>query len=333
MATVVIALVSFAVAFVAGGVISKAYFAVREGGERASGDAQLNEQRRRYRKRIDALQRVIARHEDAQKQLKAKLERHQKATAKQTLNPVPVEDEISDIHQAAQELRARLQTSTRETETLRERNAMLAESRDTEIQKRESAENALGLLRIERDELLGRIQRLESEAAAPRESGASGQQDHDGIAARLRAEMGEMRETLAKRDRTILDLELEVNDAGARIEQLQARLETWAHRVTPLTKKLRQQRDLIRQYRQQEIEPVDDASEPADNLKQIRGIGPALERRLNRHGIRRLEQLAGLSEQELIEITEKLAIAPNLAQRDRWIDQARELVGAGAKIA
>ena len=64
-----------------------------------------------------------------------------------------------------------------------------------------------------------------------------------------------------------------------------------------------------------------------------RGIGPALERRLNRHGIRRLEQLAGLSEQELIEITEKLAIAPNLAQRDRWIDQARELVGAGAKIA
>jgi hypothetical protein len=57
MASVVIALVSFAVAFVAGGVISKAYFAVHGPGERASTEAQLNEQRRRYRKRIDALQR------------------------------------------------------------------------------------------------------------------------------------------------------------------------------------------------------------------------------------------------------------------------------------
>jgi len=333
MATVVIALVSFAFAFVAGGMLSKVYFTMHGAGDGAATETELNEQRRRYRKRIEALQRVIQRHEDAQAQLKVKLTRHQTATAKHTLNPIPPSDELVDLRDAAQEMRAQLAIREKEVGALRERIAPLAESRDEGRQKLEATQNELGLLRIERDELLARIQRLEEKPEAHVNQAA--QQDHEQIAAAaaLRADMGEMRENLAKRDRQVHDLELQIKEGEAQIVELQNRLEAWKQRVSPLTRKLKQQRDLIREYRERQAAAACEQDRPAgelpvsgDNLKKIRGIGPALERRLHRHGIRRLEQIAELSESELVEIAKQLAIAPNLAQRDRWIEQARGLV-------
>jgi len=332
MATVIIALVSFAVAFVAGGMLSKVYFAVRGAGDSTTSEAQLDEQRRRYRKRIDALNRVIQRHEEARGQLKEKLTRYHKATAKHSLNPIPISDDLADLQLAAQELRAQLASRDNELAALRGRIATLAESRDDERQKFETTQNELSLLRIERDELIARVQRLESGPRTPPNTTAPGNDAPEDVVADQRAEMGEMRENLAKRDRQVHDLELQLKDSEARTQELQERLDSWKQRVSPLTKKLKQQRNLIREYREtrsaaavEQGRPAADVTAPADNLKKIRGIGPALERRLHRHGIRRFEQIAELSEQGLIDIAEELAIAPNLAQRDQWIEQARDL--------
>lgn len=340
MTTVVIALVSFAVAFVAGGLLSKVYFTVHGADDSAATKTELTEQRRRYRKRIDALQRVIKRHEDAQAQLKAKLTRYHKATAKHSLNPIPPSDDLTDLQEAAQELRAQLAIRDKEVGTLRERIAPLAESRDVERQKLDSSQNELSLLRIERDELLARIQRLETTPKADAGQAVSPNHAQTDVAASLREEMGEMRENLAKRDRQVHDLELQLKEGDNRNVELQARLESWKQRVSPLTKKLKQQSRLIRDYRERQSTPAFEPDRPAgaspgsgDNLKKIRGIGPALERRLHRHGIRSFEQIAGLSERELVEIAEQLAIAPNLAQRDRWIEQARELAEGQTALA
>jgi len=326
MATVVIALVSFACAFVAGGMLSKVYFTVHGAGADTTTETELNEQRRRYRKRIDALQRVIERHEDAQALLKVKLTRHQTATAKHTLNPIPPSDELVDLQHAAQELRAQLAIRDKELGVLRGRIAPLAESRDAERRKLECTQNEIGLLRIERDELLARIQRLEADPKAHVNQMATRDDGRTDLAAGLRAEMGEMRENLAKRDRQVHDLELRLKESDTRIVKLQALLESWKQRVSPLTSKLKQQRDLIREYRERRSVPTGESPTSNDDLKKIRGIGPALERRLHRHGIRHLEQIAELSESELVKIAEHIAIAPNLAQRDRWIEQARALV-------
>jgi large subunit ribosomal protein L21 len=61
-----------------------------------------------------------------------------------------------------------------------------------------------------------------------------------------------------------------------------------------------------------------------DDLKIIRGIGPAIEKRLNNAGIYTFDALAQLSVQELENI---LGNARRLAQEDDLIAQARELAG------
>ena len=68
-------------------------------------------------------------------------------------------------------------------------------------------------------------------------------------------------------------------------------------------------------------EPVQTASEK-DNLKVIKGIGPAIEKKLNNAGIYTFEALARLSVEELESI---LGNARRLAQEDNLIAQAKEL--------
>lgn len=332
MATVVIALISFAVAFLAGGLLSKAYLTVHGTGDAATAKRQLDDQRRRYRQRVDELQATIRRHEDAQEQIKKKLRDFQNSTREKAHGRENVRVEAAELREATDGLNDQLAIRDTEIKALRERIGPLQERLEAEQGKAEKADNECSLLRIERDELNARTRRLDSERADNDGTAAPRDQDQIDIVATLRADMGEMRESLATRDRQILDLELQIRDSEKQVRGLLAQLEAWKQRVSPLTTKLKQQRELIRKYRGNGATAVDDSDAPGDsspeqdNLKKIRGIGPALERRLYRHGIRRFTQIAQLSDQDLAEIAAQLSIAPNLAQRDRWIEQARELI-------
>lgn len=324
MVTVVIALISFAVAFVAGGVLSKAYFTTQAADDGA--DHKLAEQRQHYRKRIDALQRIIRRHEESLEQIRQKVHEFQQRAA-QRKNAVPPTAKLR-----IDELGAQLAVSEQEASDLQQEIVSLRETDDTRQQQTESAAEAMNLLRIERDELAARVRRTETERRAKSAPVATRQDDQANIAGSLRAEMGKMREELGQRDRQVRDLQRQLSERDGQINELTLRLESWKQRVAPLTARLKQQRDVIHHYRQARVEPEnavtagDDAGDDAcDDLKSIHGIGPALERRLNRHGIRRFEQIAAMSEPELAKISEQLAIAPNLARRDRWVEQAHEL--------
>jgi len=320
MVTVVIALISFAVAFVAGGVLSKAYFNVRATDD-VKGQA-MDEQRQHYRKRIDTLQRIIRRHEESLEQIRQKVHEFQQRIAqrKDTVPPAATQ-KIDDLSE-------RLAGREQELTDLRQGIASL---RDTDAARQEQAESAaeeMNLLRIERDELAARIRRNETERQANAAPVATRQDDQENIAGSMRAEMGQMREGLGQRERQIHDLQRQLNERDRQLSELTARLDSWKQRVAPLTARLKQQRDVIHHYRERRDEPerAERANDEAcDNLKAIHGIGPALERRLNRHGIRRFDQIAAMSEQELARVSAELAIAPNLAQRDRWVEQAHEL--------
>ena len=67
------------------------------------------------------------------------------------------------------------------------------------------------------------------------------------------------------------------------------------------------------------------AARHKDDLKVIRGIGPVLERTLNESEIQTWEQLAALSTDE-IELIEKSIDFPGRMSRERWVEQATELV-------
>jgi large subunit ribosomal protein L21 len=70
-------------------------------------------------------------------------------------------------------------------------------------------------------------------------------------------------------------------------------------------------------------EPVQTAREK-DDLKVIRGIGPAIEKKLNHAGIHTFDALARLTVEELENI---LGSTKRLAQEGNLISQARELAG------
>ncbi|WP_108397306.1 NADH-quinone oxidoreductase subunit NuoE [Devosia submarina] len=67
---------------------------------------------------------------------------------------------------------------------------------------------------------------------------------------------------------------------------------------------------------------------PADNLKLITGIGPALERRLNEIGITRWSQMAALTSEDVAKVEDALNLKGRVA-RDNWLAQAEVLARGG----
>ena len=61
------------------------------------------------------------------------------------------------------------------------------------------------------------------------------------------------------------------------------------------------------------------------DLKQIKGIGPNLEKRLNALGITTLEQVASLDPDQIDGLAEALEYSPDRIRTDDWIGSARRL--------
>ena len=67
----------------------------------------------------------------------------------------------------------------------------------------------------------------------------------------------------------------------------------------------------------------------ADNLKQIKGIGPKIEASLHGLGIFHIDQIAGWSDANSAWVDAHLAFRGRI-RRERWVEQARELTRARA---
>lgn len=312
MSTLVIALVCFAVAFISGSMLSKAFFVTRSTPgsiDRSKLHDLLQAQRVRYRKRLIALNNVIGRHEETRDQIREKLLRIERKHANLG----------ESLHLVKAELEQEQQKNSALQKQLNERDCRIAEF-DADALDSSAGEKELAVLRIERDELAARIGRMAAEQAQKTQT-ANDSGDKDDIA-RMRADLGELRETLATRDRCVHDLKIALQDSTEQAKLLQAKLANWKQRVTPLTRKLKQQKAVIQKFCQSNG-AIEQKGKPADDLKAIRGIGPALERRLQQHGIYRYQQLADMTMEQLADITGK--IQPALAERETWIEQARAL--------
>ena len=81
-----------------------------------------------------------------------------------------------------------------------------------------------------------------------------------------------------------------------------------------------------------EVEEVDeleevkfvDESNQRDNLKKIKGVGPAIEKTLNEMGIVRLQQIADMSEYDIDRVAQRLKGFRSRIYREDWIGQARD---------
>ena len=67
-----------------------------------------------------------------------------------------------------------------------------------------------------------------------------------------------------------------------------------------------------------------------DDLKMIKGVGPAIEKTLNEIGIFRFEQIADMSEYDIDRVAKRLRGFHSRIYREDWIGQARDLLDQAA---
>ncbi|WDI30018.1 50S ribosomal protein L21 [Hyphococcus flavus] len=70
------------------------------------------------------------------------------------------------------------------------------------------------------------------------------------------------------------------------------------------------------------------ASEGADDLKQLSGVGPVLEKKLIEAGVTSFAQIATWGPSEIEEFDEKLSFKGRI-EREGWVEQAKELAKGG----
>lgn len=79
-----------------------------------------------------------------------------------------------------------------------------------------------------------------------------------------------------------------------------------------------------------EAKPAKAAAKPAkaaaDDLKQLSGVGPALEKKLHEAGVTSFAQIAAWSEADIAEFDEKLSFKGRI-EREGWVEQAKALAG------
>lgn len=67
------------------------------------------------------------------------------------------------------------------------------------------------------------------------------------------------------------------------------------------------------------------APEGVDDLKLIRGVGPAIERLLHAHGVTRFAQIARWTDAEIDAFSARLPQFRDRIRQERWVEHAREL--------
>ena len=83
--------------------------------------------------------------------------------------------------------------------------------------------------------------------------------------------------------------------------------------------------DATPQAREEAVETTAAESPAADQLSKIKGIGAALEKKLNAMGISTFAQLAELSETEIVRIEDAIGFKGRITRED-WVGQARKLL-------
>jgi large subunit ribosomal protein L21 len=71
-------------------------------------------------------------------------------------------------------------------------------------------------------------------------------------------------------------------------------------------------------------EPKAKVAAGADDLKQLSGVGPALEKKLHAAGVTTFAQIAAWGEADIAEFDEKLSFKGRI-EREGWVEQAKEL--------
>jgi len=134
-------------------------------------------------------------------------------------------------------------------------------------------------------------------------------------------------ERFRSRDLEAQQVEAELAKAIGRIKELESITDSDQTRIesvsgNAITDSLDASND---QYEETAEHAVAEQDGDADDLRKIRGIGPAIEKTLHSLGIYRYGQIADLSELDIDRVAQKIRGFRSRIGREDWIEQARDL--------
>lgn len=220
-------------------------------------------------------------------------------------------------------------TSNDSSNRTRELSATL---RDTlagreELQRRiRQARENLGLIAEQRDALRQELEALEARGAEQERA----LEEKDEKIFRLSQQLSSWQSRLAplvekfqERDREATELQDELDRAINRIAELEVLTRPDETQIEPIDEDAA---ELLRDASNDQYDDTTEQRSAGDDLKQIKGVGPAIERTLHELGIFRFEQLAGISEYDIDRIAARLRGLRSRIYREDWIGQARALL-------
>ncbi len=234
--------------------------------------------------------------------------------------------QVSDYHAASDDSSNR----TRElSATLRD---TLAGREELQRRIRQARQN-LGLIGEQRDALQKALETLQ--ARASEQERALQEKDRE-IAARdekivrlgrqlcsWQSRLAPLVEKFQERDRRAGELQDELDRVTNRIAELEVLTRPDESRIESID------REAVGMLADASNDQYDDTARhasPGDDLQQIKGVGPAIEKTLNELGIFRFEQIAGISEYDIDRIAARLRGLRSRIYREDWIGQARALL-------
>jgi predicted flap endonuclease-1-like 5' DNA nuclease len=145
--------------------------------------------------------------------------------------------------------------------------------------------------------------------------------------------LAELQAQLENARRALAVKESEVRGVVVQRDQVISEIESLRHQLSSreLTVKELEFAAMTRETRIRDLEKALDqalaqASDPGDDLTEIRGIGPAFARELKRLGVRTFEQIAAWTAADIEDIAPKIKARRERIQRETWVEKAADLV-------
>ena len=238
-----------------------------------------------------------------------------------------LEGKVDSTAEQAKTLSANLELKTGELGAERSAHAETKEKLTQAEAEGKSAGEQVNILKSELDEL-----RRELEASKAAVADSDGKLSEERSAReRLEADLQETRAQLSNagsEDRArVAELEGRVRDRDAEIERLRAQTDAPGGPgdgagSAPVPEKVA---EVVSPQQTEPVEPEPAvAGATADDLTQIKGIGPVLKDKLHALGITSFRQIADFTEADIERVNEVLNF-PGRIERERWVEQARAI--------
>jgi chromosome segregation ATPase len=198
---------------------------------------EMQSLRRHYRRRFRALRDTLDETRREAERLETRLGAAEVEREEAAIQLASARHEVSALRQRIGDMEAQQHEQRQVIERLQHHERTLGAHLTEAREKIAAFENDHGLLRIERDELVARTQRLRALSASPAAEPAP-------EAAESAASVGgASRAELAERNARIHELECQLRRSRGRLRELKAELQTWKYRIAPLALHLKMQRD------------------------------------------------------------------------------------------